>query len=75
MKAFTPEQASGNTSSAVKVPQVSSVKNSALMGSTPLNKYSGQMDPMGAPHVGKGPGAFSQPAKMPMAGPTTHETR
>lgn len=75
MKAFTPETASGNTSSAVKVPQVASVKNSALMGSTPLNKYSSSMDPSGAPHVGKGPGAFSSPMKMPAQGPVTHETR
>lgn len=49
MKAYTPEQASGSTSSAVRTPQVASVKNSALMGSTPLNSYHGQQ--VTGPHV------------------------
>jgi hypothetical protein len=75
MKAYTPEVASGATSSAVKVPQVASVKNSSLMGSTPLQTYHSGMQPSGAPHVGQGPAAFSSPAKMPAQGAMTRETR
>lgn len=63
MKAYTPEVASGNTSSAVKVPQVASVKNSALMGSTPLQKFGGGPSPSGNPHTNMAPHAFQTPTQ------------
>jgi hypothetical protein len=63
MKAFTPETASGNTSSAVKVPQVASIKNSALMGSTPLTSFHSGPSPSGNPHTNMAPGAFKTPTQ------------
>jgi hypothetical protein len=63
MKAYTPETASGNTSSAVRTPQVASLKNSALMGSTPLTTFHSGMNPSGNPHVNSAPHAFNTPTQ------------
>lgn len=62
MKAYTPEVASGNTSSAVKTPQVANVKNSALMGSTPLTSFHAP-SPSGNPHTAMEPHAFASPTQ------------
>jgi hypothetical protein len=63
LKAYTPEVASGNTSSAVKVPQVGSIKDSALMGSTPLTSFHGGPSPSGNSHVNSAPAAFHTPTQ------------
>lgn len=63
MKAYTPTVASANTSSAVKVYPVSNIKNSALMGATPLNTYHSGPSPSGNPHVASGVHDFHAPTQ------------
>jgi hypothetical protein len=78
MKAYTPEVASGNTSSAVKVPQVSSIKNSALGNSTPM--VTPKMDnPSGSPHTPGVIKSFNTPSQPHLlsggVGHVQHESR
>jgi hypothetical protein len=63
LKAYTPEVASGNTSSAVKTPQVANLKDSALEGSTPLTSFHSGPSPSGTPHTASAPHAFNSPTQ------------
>lgn len=57
MKAYTPEVASGATSSPVKT------NMAQLAGTSPLQKFGAAPQPTGNPHVRIGPQAFNAPAK------------
>ncbi len=72
MKAYTPETASGNTSSAVRTPQVASLKNSSLMGSTPMHTYGSGPSPSGNSHVDTSPHAFASPSPQLTSGGVGH---
>lgn len=74
MKAYTPEVASGATSSPVKTNMAS------LNGSSPLSKFKSAPQPNANPHVRIGPAAFATPMHAAayggaMAPSATHETR
>lgn len=61
--AFHPTVASSVASSSVKVVPVSNIKNSALMGSTPLQTYHSGPSPSGNPHVASGTHDFHTPTQ------------